>query len=228
MLKALSITKKFTYPQNISLLRGIDLTVEKGETVAIMGRSGEGKSTLLHILGTLDSSSSGTLEICGKLATRGNLSLIRNELIGFVFQSFHLLEDYTVIQNVLMPARIARKSTSVMSPAYIQAEKLLYQVGLGHRLHHFGKQISGGEKQRVAIARALCNDPDILFADEPSGNLDRNTAQGIHDLLLSFAKEQKKSLVIVTHDQELAALCDKIYILENGVLNSSCHYQKYS
>lgn len=220
MLKARNIKKSFKQPQELTLLHGIDLTVEKGETVAIMGRSGEGKSTLLHILGTLDSPSSGTIEICGKSATSSNLSLIRNHHIGFVFQSFHLLEDYTVIQNVLMPAKIARKSTSSMSPAYIHAEKLLHQVGLGDRMHHFGKQLSGGEKQRAAIARALCNDPDILFADEPSGNLDRNTAQGIHDLLLSFAKEQQKSLIIVTHDQELAALCDKTYVLKNGALHS--------
>lgn len=221
MLKARKISKKFTYPQELSLLHEIDLTVEKGETVAIMGRSGEGKSTLLHILGTLDSATSGTLEICGKSATSSNLSLIRSELIGFVFQSFHLLEDYTVIQNVLMPAKIARKSTTSMSQTYIHAEKLLHQVGLGGRMHHFGKQLSGGEKQRAAIARALCNDPDILFTDEPSGNLDRNTAQGIHELLLTFAKEQQKSLVIVTHDQELAALCDKTYHLKGGVLTPS-------
>lgn len=219
MLKASKIIKKFTYPQTLTLLQGIDLTVEKGETVAIMGRSGEGKSTLLHILGTLDSPSSGTLEICGKGATSSNLSHIRSELIGFVFQSFHLLEDYTVIQNVLMPARIARKSVSKLSPTYISAEKLLHQVGLGDRMHHFGKQLSGGEKQRVAIARALCNDPAILFADEPSGNLDRTTAQGIHELLLSFAKEQQKSLILVTHDQELASLCDKTYVLKNGLMS---------
>lgn len=218
MLKACKITKKFTYPQELFLLQGIDLIVEKGETVAIMGRSGEGKSTLLHILGTLDSPSSGTLEICGKEATSANLSSIRNQRIGFIFQSFHLLEDYTVIQNVLMPAKIARKSISSMSPAYIHAEKLLHQVGLGGRMDHYGKQLSGGEKQRAAIARALCNDPDILFADEPSGNLDRNTALGIHELLLSFAKEKQKTLVIVTHDQELASLCHRIYFLKNGVL----------
>lgn len=218
MLKARKITKKFTFPTTLSLLNGIDLTVERGETVAIMGRSGEGKSTLLHILGTLDSPSGGTLEICGKSATSSNLCLIRNEHIGFVFQSFHLLEDYTVLQNVLMPARIARKSTSENSPIYIHAEKLLHQVGLSERMHHFGKQLSGGEKQRVAIARALCNDPDLIFADEPSGNLDRKTAQGIHELLLSFAKERQKSLIIVTHDQELASLCDTTYILKGGVL----------
>jgi lipoprotein-releasing system ATP-binding protein len=218
MLKASKITKKFTFPEPLSLLNGIDITVEKGETVAIMGRSGEGKSTLLHILGTLDSPSGGTLEICGKSATSGNLPLIRSEHIGFVFQSFHLLEDYTVLQNVLMPAKIARRPSSVNSPVYIHAEKLLYQVGLGERMHHFGKQLSGGEKQRAAIARALCNDPDIIFADEPSGNLDRKTAQGIHELLLSFAKVRQKSLIIVTHDQELASLCDTTYHLRSGLL----------
>lgn len=218
ILQARGLKKQFTYPQPLILLKGIDLTVRPGETVAIMGRSGEGKSTLLHILGTLDSSSEGELEIASKTVTGHNTSTIRNQHTGFVFQSFHLLEDYTVLQNVLMPARIARKPTQKGSVAYQRAESLLNQVGLGSRLNHFGKQLSGGEKQRVAIARALCNDPDIVFADEPSGNLDRKTAAGIHELLLGFSHHEKKSLIVVTHDAELAHLCDSQYLLQDGLL----------
>lgn len=218
ILKAQNIKKKFLEPTCIELLKGIDLTVERGQTVAIMGRSGEGKSTLLHILGTLDTPSEGILEIAGNKVTSQNVARMRNQHIGFVFQSFHLLEDYTVLQNVLMPAKIARKAVHKGSAAYNNAVDLLNQVGLEARMHHFGKQLSGGEKQRVAIARALCNDPDILFADEPSGNLDHKTAEGIHSLLLNFARERKKSLVLVTHDQELAALCDVRYCLKDGLL----------
>ena len=220
-LQAKNIAKQFTHPEPLSLLKGIDLTVEKGQTVAIMGRSGEGKSTLLQILGTLDTPSGGSLMIAGQEATSRNLSHIRNRHIGFVFQSFHLLEDYTVLQNILMPARIARMPTRKGSAAYLRGIDLLHKVGLSHRIDHFGKQLSGGEKQRAAIARALCNDPDILFADEPSGNLDHKTAEGIHSLLMDFAHEGGKSLILVTHDQELAGLCDALYTLKQGILEPS-------
>lgn len=217
-LKANKIKKKFLEPVPLELLKGIELSVEPGQTIAIMGKSGEGKSTLLHILGTLDTASEGTLEIAGQPVTRHNVARIRNESIGFVFQSFYLLEDYTVLQNALMPAKIARKAVHEGSRAYFQAVDLLEQVGLKDRMHHFGKQLSGGEKQRVAIARALCNNPEIIFADEPSGNLDSHTAIGIHSLLLNFAKEKKKSLILVTHDQDLANLCDVCYSLKDGLL----------
>lgn len=213
VLKASNIKKSFTYPEQQELLKGIDLVVEPGQSVAIMGRSGEGKSTLLQILGTLDNPSSGTLEIAGKKVTSRNIPLIRSFHIGFVFQSFYLLEDYTVLQNVLMPAKIARQS---VNPE--KGIELLRLVGLEHRKDHFGKQLSGGEKQRAAIARALCNDPDILFADEPSGNLDKTTASAIHSLLLDFTKNKNKSLILVTHDTELAQLCTTQYRLEGGLL----------
>lgn len=218
ILKAKKLKKSFTYPEPLELLKGIDLEVNQGQSVAIMGRSGEGKSTLLHILGTLDVPNEGYLEIASKPVERSTVTQLRNEHLGFIFQSFHLLEDYTVLQNVLMPAKIARKSTHPHSAAYKRAEFLLESVGLGDRKHHFGKQLSGGEKQRVAIARALCNDPDLLLADEPSGNLDRKTAEGIHHLLLQFSKENQKSLILVTHDLELANLCDNLYHLKNGLL----------
>lgn len=218
MLRAKQIVKQFSHPEPLELLKGIDLRVAAGQTVAIMGRSGEGKSTLLQILGTLDTPTIGEIEIAGQKVTRHNVAEIRNKHIGFVFQSFHLLEDYTVLQNVLMPAHIARKPVHKGSLSYEYGIELLHQVGLSHRMDHFGKQLSGGEKQRAAIARALCNDPEILFADEPSGNLDHTTAEGIHALLLDFAAKRKKTLVLVTHDQDLALLCDTRYALRKGLL----------
>lgn len=218
ILQAKKIKKRFKHPVEIDLLRGIDLSVEKGETVAIMGRSGEGKSTLLQILGTLDTPSEGELTIAGLPAHPGNLPTLRNKHLGFIFQAFHLLEDYTVLQNILMPAMIARQETGKGSAAFKRAQDLLDQVGLSGRQNHFGKQLSGGEKQRVAIARALMNDPDLIFADEPSGNLDKQNADAIHRLLLDFAEKHGKSLVVVTHDEQLANLCQTHYRLTDGVL----------
>jgi len=220
VLQAKNLHKSFYNPTRIDILRGVSFELCRGEAVAIMGRSGEGKSTLLQILGALDSPCQGELSIGGKTVNRSNTSEIRNRHLGFIFQSFHLLEDYTALENVLMPARIARKSIRGGSQAYVHAVSLLELVGLGPRQHHFGKQLSGGEKQRVAIARAFCNDPDLILADEPSGNLDRKTAGGIHDLLIQSVKERKKSLIVVTHDSELAALCDRTYYLKDGALIS--------
>lgn len=218
ILEAEQIEKAFYFPTKIDILKGISFKLHRGESVAIMGRSGEGKSTLLQILGTLDNPCRGVLTIAGKTVDNNSTAYIRNRHLGFIFQSFHLLEDYTVLENVLMPARIARQSVKKGSVAYVNAVSLLEKVGLGERLHHYGKQLSGGEKQRTALARAFCNDPDLILADEPSGNLDRKTAQGIHDLLLSSVKEKGKSLIIVTHDLELAELCDKVYTLKEGQL----------
>lgn len=217
-LQAKDIHKTFYSPAKVSILRGVDLTVSYGEAIAIMGRSGEGKSTLLQVLGTLDSPCKGQLNIADQKISRSNISEIRNRHIAFVFQAFHLLEDYTALENVLMPARIARKNISKGSDAYLRGCSLLEKVGLSDRASFYTKQLSGGEKQRVAIARALCNDPDIILADEPSGNLDRQTASSIHTLLLDFVREGGKSLIVVTHDHELAKLCDKQYQLEQGML----------
>lgn len=219
ILKAKGLRKKFEHPNPLLILDGVDLEVARGETIAITGRSGEGKSTFLHILGTLENASGGTLEIAGQKVSRFNLGQIRNQHLGFIFQSFHLLEDYSVLDNVLMPAKIARMSTRLNSHAYRRACLLLEQVGLKERIHYFAKHLSGGEKQRVAIARALCNDPSIILADEPSGNLDKQTAEGIHRLLIDLAKIENKSLIIVTHDLELASLCDKRYVLQLGKLS---------
>lgn len=221
LLCAKNIWKKFTYPNEMTILKGVDLTVHRGETVAITGPSGEGKSTLLHILGTLDSPSDGTIEIVGQDVSTFNKSRIRNQNIGFVFQSFHLLEDYTALENVLMPTRIGRKSFTKNSPSYLHGKQLLNRVGLSDRIDYSVKQLSGGEKQRVAIARAFCNDPDLIFADEPSGNLDHANSEIIHNLLIDFAKKENKGLIVVTHDQALASLTDKRYTLSGGLLTDT-------
>lgn len=218
-LKASGLKKAFNYPVEVTILKGVDLTVFQGDSIAIMGRSGEGKSTLLQILGTLENPSQGTLEIAGQDVTAFNKASLRNRHIAFVFQSFHLLEDYTALENVLMPARIGRQNVNKNSLAYERGMNLLKKVGLEERAHFNAKQLSGGEKQRVAIARALCNDPDIIFADEPTGNLDRQTSDLIQSLLLDFARETKKALIVVTHDQQLADRCDHCYQLVDGLLH---------
>lgn len=228
VLKASQLCKAFYTPRRVVILDGVDISVQRGETVAIMGRSGQGKTTLLHLLGTLEKPCSGSLEISGQPVTRRTRNQIRNRHLAFVFQSFHLLEDDTVLNNVLMPARIARHDVSPGSAAYRRAMELLERVGLSERINFLAKLLSGGEKQRVALARALCNNPDIIFADEPSGNLDAYTSKTIHALLMEFAAQGDKALVVVTHNAELAALCSTQYQLESGLLHVSkpeeiCH-----
>lgn len=218
LLEASDLHKSFDNPVSITILRGISLKISTGESVAIMGRSGEGKSTLLHILGTLEPPSKGFLSIAGQEVGRYNCNLIRNQHIGFVFQSFHLLEDYTVLDNVLMPARIARQPVSKGSQAYQRAAAALEKVGLAHRVHFNTKLLSGGEKQRVGIARAFANVPSLVLADEPSGNLDRQNSLAIQQLLLNAAHEDGMGVIIVTHDAELASRCDRRYQLRDGQL----------
>ena len=218
LLSAKGLWKSYRYPKLINLLNGVSFNVAAGETVAIEGRSGEGKSTLLQILGTLENFCKGSLCICGNEVGHSNKTMIRNSHIGFVFQSFHLLEDYTALENILMPARIARRSVQKGSEAEQRGWYLLEKVGLVDRAHFHTKFLSGGEKQRIALARAMCNDPNLILADEPSGNLDRKTADSIHQLLLEFANESEKGLIIVTHDKELAALCKSRYQLSEGQL----------
>lgn len=213
------LVKTFTFPNELTILRGVSLTVARGETVAIMGASGEGKSTLLHILGTLEALSSGQLWLAGALVTARGVSRIRNRLIGFVFQSFHLMEDYTALDNVLMPARIARSPIGRDSLPRKRALELLDRVGLSDRKDYPTKLLSGGEKQRVALARALINDPPLILADEPSGNLDRVNSEAIHTLLLELVKQNNKSLVTVTHDPSLASRCDSRLLLCDGKLS---------
>jgi lipoprotein-releasing system ATP-binding protein len=196
ILTAQNICK--TYPK-VEVLKDIHLSLAKGESIAICGRSGEGKTTLLHILGGLEKPDSGQVHLHGEK--------------GFVFQSYNLLEDFTALENVLMPARIARQKTTRE-----QGLKLLKLVDLEQRADFPAKLLSGGEKQRVALARALCNNPSLILADEPTGNLDRETGKKIGQLLFSLVKTQGASLILVTHDPELAALCDKKYELKAGSL----------
>lgn len=218
LLIAKNISKEYKNPQKVTVLEDISLRACRGETIAILGPSGVGKSTLLNILGTLESSTHGTLTIKNEKSPFRNPAKLRSESIGFIFQSYHLLNEYTTLENVLMPAKIARKSTNRFSESYQRAIKLLDKVGMLHRKDHHTKLLSGGEKQRVAIARALCNDPDIILADEPSGNLDEQNSSAIHSLLIDCAKTLKKTLILVTHNTELAALCDARYLLKEGKL----------
>lgn len=213
ILTAKNLKKIFAQPARCEILKDVSLTVHEGETVAIMGPSGVGKSTLLHILGTLDNPSSGTLEIAGRDALGDASTLLRNEHIGFIFQNYNLLDEYSVFDNVLMPAKIGRKGDQEEG-----VKQLLEKVGLSEHSKHLAKLLSGGEKQRVAIARALCNNPDLILADEPSGNLDDTNSARIHDLLISSAKELGKALIVVTHNFELAKQCDLVYTLHDGHL----------
>jgi lipoprotein-releasing system ATP-binding protein len=219
ILKAKNISKKFKSPMEVTILNNISLEVQAGETVAIMGKSGEGKTTLLHILGTLEPATEGSLEICGIAVSPSNWNELRNQKIGFIFQAYNLLEDYTVLENVLMPAKIANKDTRPGSAAHERALELLQEVGLAHRADFPAKLLSGGEKQRAAIARAFLNDPALILADEPSGNLDHANSTIIYNLLLGAAQKRGKALIVVTHDRELAALCKKTYSLMDGVIS---------
>lgn len=218
ILKAKNLTKKFKSPVEVTILDDISLEAAAGETIAIVGKSGEGKTTLLHLLGTLESPTTGSVEICGELATPQNSPYLRNTQIGFVFQAYHLLDECTVLDNVLMPSRIGNQDTRPGSPAHTRALTLLEEVGLSHRQNFLAKLLSGGEKQRVAIARALINNPSIILADEPSGNLDHAHSQAIYSLLFEEAQKRNKTLIVVTHDLILASRCQKTYALQDGKL----------
>ena len=201
----------------LEVLKGIDFCAEAHEVVSIMGASGAGKSTLLQILGTLLSPDSGSLTIDGEdvLHLQGDaLAAFRGRRIGFVFQAHHLLPEFSAEENVMIPALIAGAS---MKDARAKAVRLLGEVGLEARLDHKPAELSGGEQQRVAIARALVNDPAVLFADEPTGNLDSVTKQEIHRLLFSLRERLGQTIVIVTHDPELAALCDRSLTMRDGL-----------
>ncbi len=201
----------------LEVLRGVDLSVAKGELVAIMGASGAGKTTLLEILGTLSRPSSGSLLIEGTDVTSlgdRELAAFRGRRIGFVFQAHHLLPEFTALENVMIPALIAGRSTS---QARSRATELLTRLGLGDRLGHKPSELSGGEQQRTAIARALINEPAVLLADEPTGNLDSVTKEEIHSLLLELRRELGQTIVIVTHDPALAGICDRTLVMRDGL-----------
>ena len=214
MIEALNIEKSFG---NLKVLKGIDFRAEKSEVVSIMGASGAGKSTLLQILGTLSSPDNGTLRIDGTDVLslgRKQISEFRNRRIGFVFQFHHLLPEFTSVENVMIPALIAGKKER---EAKEEALELLDTLGLSERTTHKPSELSGGEQQRVAIARALINRPAVLFADEPSGNLDSVTKTELHKLFFKLRDEFGQTIVIVTHDPELAGMCDRSLFMKDGV-----------
>ena len=213
MIQVRNIEKSFG---TLKVLKGIDLEVKKSEVVSIMGASGAGKSTLLQILGTLSTPDSGELLIDGtdvlKLGEK-SLAEFRNRRLGFVFQFHHLLPEFTALENVMIPAFIAGRSRK---DAEKEAVALLEDIGLGGRLDHKPSELSGGEQQRVAIARALINRPAVLFADEPSGNLDTRTKEEIHNLFFRLRDKYGQTVVIVTHDPDLAKMCDRSLFMVDG------------
>lgn len=201
---------------DLQILAGINLTINSGESLAIVGASGSGKSTLLSLLAGLDTPSTGTVYLSGQDLTamdEDGRAAVRNQYVGFVFQSFQLLSGLTALENVMLPLELAGDSK-----AQLKARMLLERVGLAHRLTHTPKQLSGGEQQRVALARAFVTQPAILFADEPTGNLDSKTGEHIIELLFELNQEQKTTLVLVTHDKELASRCQRTITLEAGLM----------
>jgi len=217
MIEAHGIRKSFG---NLQVLKGLDFCAKRSEVVSIMGASGAGKSTLLQILGTLSRPDSGTLTIDGtdvlKLSSN-SLSEFRNRKIGFVFQFHHLLPEFTSLENVMIPALIAERPEKEARKA---AEALLEDLGLAERMSHKPSELSGGEQQRVAIARALVNNPSVLFADEPSGNLDSRTKDELHKLFFSLRDRYGQTIIIVTHDPDLAAMCDRSLFMQDGLFLS--------
>lgn len=213
MIKAENIKKSFG---DLLVLKGLNLEVSKGEVVAIVGASGAGKTTLLQILGTLSTPDEGTLVIDGiepfKLGDR-KLAQFRNGKLGFVFQFHHLLPEFSALENVMIPALIGGRSKDEARKAALE---LLETVGLAQRTQHKPSELSGGEQQRVAIARALVNQPAVLFADEPSGNLDSATKEEIHNLFFQLREKLGQTIVIITHDQALAAMCDRSLVMKDG------------
>lgn len=220
ILEVRNLSKRFIQGQNhIEVLKNINLTVYRGQHVAIIGASGSGKSTLLHLLGGLDRPTQGEVILDRQTLSQLNdkqAGFVRNQKLGFVYQFHHLLAEFSALENVAMPLWIARQDKTTSEH---QASAMLQAVGLGHRLTHRPAELSGGERQRAAVARALVNQPRIVLADEPTGNLDRHTAEGVFDLMLKLNREKGSALIMVTHDLELAARADVQYQLRDGELH---------
>jgi lipoprotein-releasing system ATP-binding protein len=223
ILRAEQIYKSYTMAKSIELevLKGINLEIKEGEILAVVGPSGVGKSTLLHILGILDRPSRGRVLMNSIDAfTMDDIQLagLRNRMVGFIFQFHHLLPEFSALENVAIPGLISRRNTQIV---YHRAEELLAEVGLKHRLAHKPRELSGGEQQRVAFARSLINEPILVLADEPTGNLDLANSQALHELMWRFVREKNKTFVIVTHNQEMASQADRIIELYDGKILSS-------
>ena len=215
MLEAIGIEKSYG---SLKVLKGVDLTVKQGEVVAIVGASGAGKSTLLHMLGTLDIPDKGKISVKGQdvysQSTR-QLASFRNKHIGFVFQFHNLLPEFSAVENVMIPGLLSGRSEADVRE---NAEKLLQELGLQERLHHKPSEMSGGEQQRTAVARALVNSPDLILADEPSGNLDSKNAEELHQLFFKLREKMGQTFIIVTHNKEFANMADRKLEMSDGII----------